>query len=86
METIVKKVFIENAEDFENCYIFSPSIGKKKNIDGKTYHVKRYFNGDRDFETSMKKFATNNYYKKGEKQNETEKIYSRTLFQIVPRR
>jgi len=43
METNVKKVFIENAEDFEN------------------------FNGERDFETSMKKFATNNYYKKGEK-------------------
>ena len=55
METNVKKVFIENAEDFENCYIFSPSIGKKKNIDGKVYHVKRYFNGE------------NNYYKQGEK-------------------
>ena len=67
METSVKKVFIKNAEDFESCYFFSPSIGKKKNIDGKTYHVKRYFNGDRDFEKSMKKFATNNYYKKGEK-------------------
>lgn len=67
METNVKKVFIENAEDFENCYIFSPSIGKKKTVDGKTYHVKRYFNGERDFETSMKKFATNNYYKQGEK-------------------
>ena len=67
METNVKKAFIENVEDFENCYIFSPSIGKKKNIDGKVYHVKRYFNGERDFETSMKKFATNNYYKQGEK-------------------
>ena len=31
METSVKKVFIENAEDFENCYFFSPSIGLKNN-------------------------------------------------------
>ena len=63
METNVKKVFIENVEDFENCYIFSPSIGRKKNVGGKTYYVKRYFNGERDFETSMKKFAISDYYK-----------------------
>ena len=65
METNIKKVFIAAPDDFEKCYIFAPSIGKKKNIDGKVYHVKRYFNGERDFETSMKKFATNNYYKQG---------------------
>ena len=63
METNVKKVFIENVEDFENCYIFSPSIGRKKNIGGKNYYVKRYFNGERDFETSVKKFAISDYYK-----------------------
>ena len=63
MESIVKKVFLASSEDFENCYIFSPSIGRKKNVGGKTYNVKRYFNGNRDFETAMKKFATNNYYK-----------------------
>ena len=65
METNVKKVFIENAEDFENCYIFSPSISRKKNIGGKTYRVTRYFNGNRDFEASMKQFAANDYYKNG---------------------
>ena len=59
METNVKRIFVANYEDFENCYIFSPSIGRKKNVGGKTYHVKRYFNGDRDFEMSMKKIATN---------------------------
>ena len=63
MESIVKKVFLASSEDFENCYIFSPSIGRKKNIGGKTYNVKRYFNGNRDFETTMKQFATNDYYK-----------------------
>lgn len=63
MESIVKKVFLASSEGFENCYIFSPSIGKKKNVGGKTYYVKRYFNGERDFETSMKNFAISDYYK-----------------------
>lgn len=63
METNVKRIFVANYEDFENCYIFSPSIGRKKNIGGKNYYVKRYFNGERDFETSMKKFAISDYYK-----------------------
>ena len=63
METNVKRIFVTNYEDFENCYIFSPSIGRKKNIGGKNYYVKRYFNGERDFETSMKKFAISDYYK-----------------------
>ena len=65
METNVKRVFLASSENFENCYIFSPSIGRKKNVGGKTYNVKRYFNGDRDFETSMKKFATSQYYTNG---------------------
>lgn len=58
METNVKRIFLANYEDFENCYIFSPSIGRKKNVDGKIYHIRRYFNGNRDFETSMKELAT----------------------------
>ncbi len=65
METNVKKVFLASSENFESCYIFSPSIGGKKNIGGKTYRVTRYFNGNRDFEASMEKFATNDYYKNG---------------------
>lgn len=65
METNIKKVFLANYEDFENRYIFSPSISRKKNIGGKTYRVTRYFNGNRDFEASMKQFAANDYYKNG---------------------
>ncbi len=57
METNVKRIFLANYENFENCYIFSPSIGRKKNVGGKTYRVTRYFNGNRDFETSMKELA-----------------------------
>lgn len=58
METNVKRIFVANYEDFENCYIFSPSIGRQKNVGGKTYRVTRYFNGNRDFETSMRELAT----------------------------
>ena len=58
METNVKKVFLASSDKFENCYIFSPSIGRKKNVGGKTYRVTRYFNGNRDFETSMRELAT----------------------------
>lgn len=58
METNVKRIFVANYKDFDNCYIFSPSIGRKKNVGGKAYRVTRYFNGNRDFETSMKELTT----------------------------
>lgn len=63
METNVKKVFLLEDENFDSCYIFSPSAIKKRIIGGKTYRVQRYFNGDREFDNSMKKIAANNYYK-----------------------
>lgn len=63
METNVKKVFLLEDENFDSSYIFSPSAIKKRIIGGKTYRVQRYFNGNRDFDNSMKKIATNNYYK-----------------------
>lgn len=63
METNVKKVFLLEDENFDCCYIFSPSAIKKRIIGGKTYRVQRYFNGNRDFDNSMKKIAANNYYK-----------------------
>ena len=63
METNVKKVFLLEDENFDSCYIFSPSAIKKRVIDGKVYQIQRYFNGDREFDDSMKKIAANNYYK-----------------------
>ena len=63
METNVKKVFLLEDENFDSSYIFSPSAIKKRIIGGKTYRVQRYFNGNREFDSSMKKIATNNYYK-----------------------
>jgi len=62
METNVKKVFLLEDENFDSSYIFSPSAIKKRVIGGKTYQIQRYFNGNREFDISMKKIATNNYY------------------------
>lgn len=48
-----------SVEDYEaNCYQLFPSISKRKNIGGKTYFVRRYFNGDKDFEKTMKSLAS----------------------------
>lgn len=58
METI-KKLFY-NGEDYEkNCYFFSPSISKRKNVGGKAYFVRRYFKGGKDFEKTMETLAVN---------------------------
>ncbi len=64
MEEKIAKVFLFEDENFDNSYIFSPAIIKRKTVNGKMYRVRRYFNGSVDFESSMKRYATNNYYKK----------------------
>ena len=58
METI-KKLFY-NGEDYEkNCYFFSPSISNRKTVGGKSYYVRRYFKGGKDFERAMERLAVN---------------------------
>lgn len=42
----------------ENCYLFSPSISKRRNVGGKSYYVRRYFRGGQDFEKTMERLAT----------------------------
>ena len=47
-----------NIEEYEKeCYLFSPSISKRRNVGGKTYFVRRYFKGGKDFENTMKTLA-----------------------------
>ena len=56
---VVKQQTYTSVEDYEaNCYQLFPSISKRKNIGGKTYFVRRYFNGGKDFEQSMKSLAS----------------------------
>lgn len=53
----VQKAF-HNGGDYENCYLFSPSISKRKTVGKQTYYVRRYFHGGRDFEKTMEQLAT----------------------------
>lgn len=47
-----------NIEEYGgNCYLFSPSISKRKTVGEKTYYVRRYFRGGRDFERTMEQLA-----------------------------
>ena len=59
----VQKVFY-SGEDYENCYIFAPSISKRKTVDRQTYYVRRYFYGGKDFEQTMKSIAVQRTTKK----------------------
>ncbi len=46
----------------EEPYFFSPSISKRKIVDGKTYYVRRFFTGGKDFEQTMKELAIKQTY------------------------
>ena len=52
----VQKAFY-NGEDYENCYIFAPSISRRESVGRQTYYVRRYFHGGKDFEKTMKSIA-----------------------------
>ena len=55
----VQKAFY-NGEDYENCYIFAPSISRWESVGRQTYYVRRYFHGGKDFEKTMKSIAVKN--------------------------
>lgn len=58
----VQKAF-HNGEDYENCYLFSPSISKRETVGGKSYYIRRYFKGDKDFEKTMETLAVQHTFK-----------------------
>ncbi len=60
MKTTTKQrdTFSSIEEYEENCYLFSPSISKRRSVGGKSYFVRRYFRGGQDFEITMKRLAT----------------------------
>ena len=59
----VQKAFY-SGEDYENCYIFAPSISKRKTVGRQAYYVRRYFHGGKDFEQTMKSIAVQRTTKK----------------------
>ena len=52
----VQKAFY-SGENYEDCYIFSPSVSKRKTVGRQAYYVRRYFRGGKDFEKTMETLA-----------------------------
>lgn len=47
-----------NEDDFiARHYSFKPSISRQKTVGNKSYYVRRYFKGDKDFGTTMQQLA-----------------------------
>lgn len=59
MKTTKQHETYSSIEEYEgNCYLFSPSISKRKSVGGRAYYVRRYFRGGQDFEIIMKRLVT----------------------------
>ena len=55
----MKNIYSSVEEYEKNCYLFAPSVSKRKTVGGKSYYVRRYFRGGKDFENTMAQLATN---------------------------
>lgn len=66
MKTVTKqRERYGSIEEYEgNCYLFSPSISKRRSVGGKSYYVRRYFKGGQDFEKTMERLAVKQSYMK----------------------
>ena len=53
----MKNIYSSVEEYEKNCYLFAPSVSKRKTVGGKSYYVRRYFRGGKDFEKTMKTIA-----------------------------
>ena len=63
MKTIITEKAFHNGGDYEKSYVFAPSVSKRKTVGGKSYYVRRYFKGGKDFEKTMKQLAAKQNYK-----------------------
>ena len=53
----MKNIYSSVEEYEKNCYLFAPSVSKRKTVGGKSYYVRRYFRGGKDFEKTMEQIA-----------------------------
>ena len=58
-ENRMKNIYSSVEEYEKNCYLFAPSVSKRKTVGGKSYYVRRYFKGGKDFERTMERLAVN---------------------------
>ena len=59
----MKNIYSSVEEYEKNCYLFAPSVSKRKTVGGKSYYVRRYFRGGKDFEKTMERLAAKQIYK-----------------------
>ena len=58
MNKNTKKTTYGSVEEYEkNCYLLAPSISRHETVGGKSYYVRRYFKGGKDFEKTMETLA-----------------------------
>lgn len=58
MNKTTAKQRYDSIEDYEeNCYLFSQSIGKQRTVGGKTYYIRSYFKGGKDFNETVERLA-----------------------------
>ena len=56
--TKLQKQIYSSIEDYEeNCYLFSQSISRQRTVGGKTYYVRSYFKGGKDFNETVERLA-----------------------------
>ena len=55
----MKNIYSSVEEYEKNCYLFAPSISRRETVGGKTYYVRRYFRGGKDFGKTMESVAVN---------------------------
>ena len=55
----MKNIYSSVEECEKNCYLFAPSVSKRKTVGGKSCYVRRYFKGGKDFEKTMERLAVN---------------------------
>lgn len=60
MNKKTKKTTYGSVEEYEKkCYLLAPSISRHETVGGKSYYVRRYFKGGKDFERTMERLAVN---------------------------
>ena len=55
----MKNIYSSVEEYEKNCYLFAPSVSKRKTVGGKSYYVRRYFKGGKDFGKTLESIAVN---------------------------
>ena len=65
MNKSTKKTTYGSVEEYEkNCYLFAPSISRHEIVGRKSYYVRRYFKGGKDFERTMETLAVQHTVRK----------------------